>query len=173
MGLGYIKIGQPATTLSGGEAQRTKLAKELSRRSTGRTLYVLDEPSVGLHAADVHKLVDVLQQFVDEGNTVLIIEHSPTSSRSPTGSSTWAPRAATGAARWRATGRPSRSPRWPAPPRASTCARVLRGEPLVPLSDVTFAEEVGRGTASSRSALPRPRPRRHARAKRAAAAAGA
>jgi excinuclease ABC subunit A len=77
VGLGYIKIGQPATTLSGGEAQRTKLAKELSKRSTGKTLYVLDEPSVGLHAADVHKLVDVLQRFVDEGNTVLIIEHHP------------------------------------------------------------------------------------------------
>jgi excinuclease ABC subunit A len=77
VGLGYIKIGQPATTLSGGEAQRTKLAKELSRRSTGRTLYVLDEPSVGLHAADVHKLTEVLQRFVDEGNTVLVIEHQP------------------------------------------------------------------------------------------------
>ncbi len=75
VGLGYIRLGQPATTLSGGEAQRTKLAKELSRRSTGKTLYVLDEPSVGLHAADVHKLVEVLQRFVDEGNTVLIIEH--------------------------------------------------------------------------------------------------
>ncbi|MBL8055623.1 MAG: excinuclease ABC subunit UvrA [Anaerolineales bacterium] len=75
VGLGYIHLGQPATTLSGGEAQRTKLAKELSRRSTGKTLYVLDEPSVGLHAADVHKLVEVLQRFVDEGNTVLIIEH--------------------------------------------------------------------------------------------------
>ncbi|MCC6188749.1 MAG: excinuclease ABC subunit UvrA [Anaerolineales bacterium] len=77
VGLGYIRLGQPATTLSGGEAQRTKLAKELSKRSTGRTLYVLDEPSVGLHAADVHKLVEVLQRFVDEGNTVLIIEHHP------------------------------------------------------------------------------------------------
>ncbi len=77
VGLGYVKIGQPATTLSGGEAQRTKLAKELSKRSTGKTLYVLDEPSVGLHAADVHKLVEVLQRFVDEGNTVLIIEHHP------------------------------------------------------------------------------------------------
>jgi excinuclease ABC subunit A len=75
VGLGYIRIGQPATTLSGGEAQRTKLAKELSRRSTGKTLYVLDEPSVGLHAADVHKLVEVLQRFVEEGNTVVIIEH--------------------------------------------------------------------------------------------------
>ncbi len=76
VGLGYVRLGQPATTLSGGEAQRIKLAKELSKRSTGRTLYVLDEPSVGLHAADVHRLVDVLQHFVDDGNTVLIIEHN-------------------------------------------------------------------------------------------------
>jgi excinuclease ABC subunit A len=76
VGLGYVKIGQPATTLSGGEAQRVKLAKELSRRATGRTLYVLDEPSVGLHAADVHKLVEVLQRLVEAGNSVLIIEHN-------------------------------------------------------------------------------------------------
>jgi excinuclease ABC subunit A len=76
VGLGYIKIGQPATTLSGGEAQRVKLAKELSRRATGRTFYVLDEPSVGLHAADVHKLIEVLQRLVDAGNSVLIIEHN-------------------------------------------------------------------------------------------------
>jgi excinuclease ABC subunit A len=76
VGLGYIKIGQPATTLSGGEAQRVKLAKELSRRSTGKTLYVLDEPSVGLHAADVHMLIEVVQRLVDSGNSVLIIEHN-------------------------------------------------------------------------------------------------
>ena len=76
VGLGYIRIGQPATTLSGGEAQRVKLAKELSRRATGKTLYVLDEPSVGLHAADVHKLIEVLQRLVDAGNSILIIEHN-------------------------------------------------------------------------------------------------
>lgn len=76
VGLGYIKIGQPATTLSGGEAQRVKLATELSKRSTGKTIYILDEPTTGLHTADVHRLIDVLQRFVDSGNTVLVIEHN-------------------------------------------------------------------------------------------------
>ena len=76
VGLGYIKMGQPATTLSGGEAQRVKLATELSRRSTGRTFYVLDEPTTGLHFADIHKLLEVLQRLVQSGNTVLVIEHN-------------------------------------------------------------------------------------------------
>lgn len=76
VGLSYIKIGQPATTLSGGEAQRVKLSTELSRRSTGKTVYILDEPTTGLHIADVHKLTDVLQKLVDSGNTVIVIEHN-------------------------------------------------------------------------------------------------
>lgn len=76
VGLGYVKIGQPATTLSGGEAQRVKLATELMKRPTGKTIYILDEPTTGLHTADVHRLVNVLERLVANGNTVVVIEHN-------------------------------------------------------------------------------------------------
>ena len=111
VGLGYIRLGQPATTLSGGEAQRVKLATELSRKATGRTMYILDEPTTGLHMADVHRLIQVLQRLVDTGNTVVVIEHNLDVIKTADHIIDLGPRAVTGG-EVVACGRPRKLPKW-------------------------------------------------------------
>ena len=145
VGLGYVHLGQPATTLSGGEAQRVKLATELSRRATGRTLYVLDEPTTGLHFADVEKLLQVLHRLVDAGNTVIVIEHNLDVIKTADWIVDLGPEGGTRGGEVIATGTPEQVARVEGSATADYLARVLRGEPLVPLSDVSFAEEAGRG----------------------------
>ncbi len=144
VGLGYVHLGQPATTLSGGEAQRVKLATELSRRATGRTLYVLDEPTTGLHFADVEKLLEVLHRLVDGGNTVLVIEHNLDVIKTADWIVDLGPEGGDRGGRIIAEGTPETVARTGGSATGEYLARVLRGEPLVPLSDVTFAEEAGR-----------------------------
>ena len=144
VGLGYVHLGQPATTLSGGEAQRVKLSTELSRRATGRTLYVLDEPTTGLHFADVEKLLEVLHRLVDGGNTVLVIEHNLDVIKTADWIVDLGPEGGDRGGRIIAEGTPEKIAATPGSATGEYLARVLRGEPLVPLSDVTFAEEAGR-----------------------------
>ncbi|HXG39386.1 MAG TPA: excinuclease ABC subunit UvrA, partial [Candidatus Limnocylindrales bacterium] len=144
VGLGYIKLGQPATTLSGGEAQRVKLATELSRRATGRTLYVLDEPTTGLHFADVEKLLQVLHRLVDAGNTVVVIEHNLDVVKTADWINDLGPGGGDRGGEIVAEGTPEAVAAVEGSATGEYLARVLRGEPLVPLSDVTFAEEAGR-----------------------------
>ncbi len=151
VGLGYVHLGQPATTLSGGEAQRVKLASELGRRATGRTLYVLDEPTTGLHFADVEKLLQVLHRLVDAGNTVLVIEHNLDVIKTADWVIDLGPGGGIRGGLVIGEGTPEAIARIPGSATGEYLARVLRGEPLVPLSDVTFAEESGRGAAPSRS----------------------
>src|SRR4051812_3661852 len=145
VGLGYVHLGQPATTLSGGEAQRVKLSTELSRRATGRTLYVLDEPTTGLHFADVEKLLQVLHRLVDSGNTVLVIEHNLDVIKTADWIVDLGPEGGARGGRIIAEGTPEKIANVPGSATGEDLARVLRGEPLVPLSDVTFADEAGRG----------------------------
>ena len=154
VGLGYIHLGQPATTLSGGEAQRVKLATELSRRATGRTLYVLDEPTTGLHFADVEKLLTVLHRLVDGGNTVLVIEHNLDVIKTADWIIDLGPEGGTRGGEVIATGTPEQVAEVEGSATAEYLARVLRGEPLVPLSHVSFAEEAGRAPTNGREPVP-------------------
>jgi energy-coupling factor transporter ATP-binding protein EcfA2 len=144
VGLGYIHLGQPATTLSGGEAQRVKLSTELSRRATGKTLYVLDEPTTGLHFADVEKLLQVLHRIVDNGNTVVVIEHNLDVIKTADWIVDLGPEGGARGGQVVAAGTPETIARASKSATGEYLARVLRGEPLVPLSDVSFAEAAGR-----------------------------
>jgi excinuclease ABC subunit A len=150
VGLGYVHLGQPATTLSGGEAQRVKLSTELSRRATGRTLYVLDEPTTGLHFADVEKLLQVLHRLVDTGNTVVVIEHNLDVIKTADWIVDLGPEGGARGGRIIAKGTPEAVAQVAGSATGEYLARVLRGEPLVPLSDVSFAEAAGRVTAVAR-----------------------
>jgi len=143
VGLGYVHLGQPATTLSGGEAQRVKLATELSKRATGRTVYVLDEPTTGLHMADVEKLLQVLHRLVDAGNTVIVIEHNLDVVKTADWIVDLGPEGGERGGYVIAEGTPEEVAATPGSATGEYLARVLRGEPLVPLSSVTFAESVG------------------------------
>jgi excinuclease ABC subunit A len=169
VGLGYVHLGQPATTLSGGEAQRVKLSTELSRRATGRTLYVLDEPTTGLHFADVEKLLEVLHRLVDGGNTVLVIEHNLDVIKTADWIVDLGPEGGDRGGEIIAEGTPEQIARTRGSATGEYLARVLRGEPLVPLSDVTFADEAGRGRTNGKGG--RPGVRIKPSAKRATAAA--
>jgi excinuclease ABC subunit A len=147
VGLGYIHLGQPATTLSGGEAQRVKLATELSKRATGKTLYVLDEPTTGLHFADVEKLLQVLHRLVDAGNTVLVIEHNLDVIKTADQIIDLGPEGGARGGLVIGEGTPEEIAAIPGSATGEYLARVLRGDPLVPLSAVTFADEAGRRRA--------------------------
>ena len=144
VGLGYVHLGQPATTLSGGEAQRVKLATELSKRATGRTIYVLDEPTTGLHMADVEKLLQVLHRLVETGNTVVVIEHNLDVVKTADWIVDLGPEGGERGGYVIAEGTPEDVAAVSASATGEYLARVLRGEPLVPLSEVTFAESAGR-----------------------------
>jgi excinuclease ABC subunit A len=154
VGLGYVRLGQPATTLSGGEAQRVKLASELAKRSTGHTIYMLDEPTTGLHFEDIRKLLTVLSRLVDQGNTVLVIEHNLDVIKTADWIVDLGPEGGDRGGLIIAEGPPETIAAAAGSATGEYLARVLRGEPLVPLSDVTFADEAGRGSTNGHGAAP-------------------
>ncbi len=149
VGLGYMRLGQPATTLSGGEAQRVKLATELSRRATGKTVYLLDEPTTGLHFADVEKLLQVLHKLVDNGNTVIVIEHNLDVIKTADWIIDLGPEGGAKGGEVVVAGTPEQVAATERSATGQYLARVLRGEPLIPLSDITFAEAAGRPSPGS------------------------
>ena len=149
VGLGYIHLGQPATTLSGGEAQRVKLATELSRRATGRTVYVLDEPTTGLHFADVEKLLQVLHRLVDTGNTVIVIEHNLDVVKTADWIVDLGPEGGDRGGLVIGLGTPEQVAATPGSSTGEYLAHLLHGEPVVPLSNVSFAESAARGVGGN------------------------
>jgi len=154
VGLGYIHLGQPATTLSGGEAQRVKLSTELSRRATGKTVYVLDEPTTGLHFADVEKLLQVLHRLVETGNSVIVIEHNLDVIKTADWIVDLGPEGGARGGRIIAQGTPETVAKTKGSATGEYLARVLRGEPLIPLENVSFAEAAGRGSNVRAVAVP-------------------
>src|SRR5687768_9849955 len=139
-----MRLGQPATTLSGGEAERVKLATELSRRATGKTVYLLDEPTTGLHFADVEKLLQVLHRLVDHGNTVIVIEHNLDVIKTADWIIDLGPEGGAKGGEIVVAGTPEQVAATDRSATGQYLARVLRGEPILPMSDVTFAEAAGR-----------------------------
>ena len=157
VGLGYIRLGQPATTLSGGEAQRVKLATELSRRATGRTVYILDEPTTGLHFADVEKLLEVLHRLVDAGNSIIVIEHNLDVIKTADWVIDLGPEGGARGGRIIAEGTPEQVAAVPESATGEYLAHVLRGEPVLPLSDVTVASSVNGRRVGPKTKRPRKR----------------
>ncbi|MFV2064892.1 MAG: excinuclease ABC subunit UvrA, partial [Chloroflexota bacterium] len=165
VGLGYIRLGQPATTLSGGEAQRVKLATELSKRATGRTVYILDEPTTGLHFADVEKLLQVLHRLVDSGNTVIVIEHNLDVVKTADHIIDLGPEGGARGGYIVAQGTPEEVAAVTDSATGAYLARALKGEPVLPLSDISFsAGGNGRSGHGPRASKPRGGTRRRASA---------
>jgi excinuclease ABC subunit A len=144
VGLGYMRLGQPATTLSGGEAQRVKLATELSRRATGKTVYLLDEPTTGLHFADVEKLLQVLHRLVEAGNTVIVIEHNLDVIKTADWIIDLGPEGGERGGQVVVAGTPEKVAATAQSATGQYLTRVLKGEPIIPMSNVSFAEAAGR-----------------------------